>query len=167
MKQLEKVHKGLEYCIASNDSYCPDECPYKNICLARKGTQHIYVHLFEDALALINAQQERIRELEEAGKENDPRIVGLNNEANKKVHFILDGCDISFGAEAPADMTLAELLKQCDRIQPDWCACGIRSYDPEHDYSQVELSFDYDDVRKVHDPVSCRIMPKEEEHATD
>lgn len=64
MEQLEKVRKGLECCIASNDSYCPDECPYKNICLARKGTQHIYVHLFEDALALINAQQERIKELE-------------------------------------------------------------------------------------------------------
>lgn len=76
---------------------------------------------------------------------------------NKRVRFILDGCDISFGAEAPADMTLAELLKQCDRIKPDWCACGIRSCNPERDYSQIELSFDYDDVRKTDDDVPCSI----------
>lgn len=88
-------------------------------------------------------------------------IAELNNNAQSKVHFMLDGCDISFGAEAPVDMTLAELLKQCDRITPDWCACGIRSYNPERDYSRVELSFDYDDVKKVDDPVSCTIRPKE------
>jgi hypothetical protein len=127
----------------------------------------VNIEACEQAIDLLKAQEQDSKKIIEKGKENDSRIVGLHNEANKKVHFILDGCDISFGAEAPADMTLAELLKQCDRIQPDWCACGIRSYDPEHDYSQVELSFDYDDVRKVYDPVSCRIMPKEEEHATD
>jgi len=66
MEQFEKVQKGLECCVASNDSYCPDECPYKNICFARRGTQDIYIHLHGDALALIRQQQERIRELEEA-----------------------------------------------------------------------------------------------------
>ena len=85
------------------------------------------------------------------------------NKTNKRVHFILDGCDISFGAEAPADMTLAELLEQCDRIKPDWCACGIRSYNPEKDYSQIELSFDYDDVRKTNDDVACSIEVKNDD----
>jgi len=148
----EKVVKGLERFRADFKPFVGNSCDWERV---------------DAALTLIRQQQARIVELEAAGKENDPRIVGLHNEANKKVHFILDGCDISFGAEAPADMTLAELLKQCDRIQPDWCACGIRSYDPKHDYSRVELSFDYDDVRKVYDPVSCRITPKEEEHAAD
>ena len=88
-------------------------------------------------------------------------LADMNSKENKLVHFMLDGCDISFGAEAPADMTLAELLKQCDRIKPDYCACGIRSYHPENDYSRVELSFDYDDVKKVYFPVGCTILPKE------
>lgn len=85
------------------------------------------------------------------------------SKTNERVHFILDGCDISFGAEAPADITLAELLKQCDRVKPDYCACGIRSYNPEKDYSQIELSFDYDDVCKTDENVSCSIEPKEDD----
>jgi hypothetical protein len=64
MEQFENVCKGLECCIESNGSNCPGECPYKDICFARIGTQDIYVHLFEDALALIRQQQERIAELE-------------------------------------------------------------------------------------------------------
>lgn len=75
----------------------------------------------------------------------------------RRIKFILDGCDISFVAEAPEDITLSQLLKQCDRIKPDWCACGIRSFDGERDYSNVELTFDYDDVRKTSDSVSCSI----------
>lgn len=73
-----------------------------------------------------------------------------------RIKFVLDGCDISFTAEAPADMTLAQLLKQADRIKPDWCACGIRSKTPD-DYDKTEIIFDYDDVRKTDDDVSCRI----------
>ena len=38
--------------------------------------------------------------------------------------FVFDGCDISFIVEAPEDITLKELLKQADRLVPDWCACG-------------------------------------------
>lgn len=87
----------------------------------------------------------------------DSPMAELNEKAHERVRFILDGCDISFGAEAPADMTLAELLKQCDRIKPDYCACGIRSYDPENDYSQIELSFDYNDVHKTDENVPCSI----------
>lgn len=76
--------------------------------------------------------------------------------------FILNGCDISFTAEAPADITLAQLLKQCDRIQPHWCACGICSYShygfsEEDDHRAPEIIFTYDDVRKANDDVSCNI----------
>lgn len=77
----------------------------------------------------------------------------------EKIRFMLDGCDISFSAEAPPYMTLKQLLEQCDRIRPDYCACGIRSWDPERDY-EIELSFDYDDVTQLVDYVSCEIAPK-------
>ena len=43
------------------------------------------------------------------------------------IKFVLDGCDISFVAEAPEDITLKQLLEQCDKITPMWCACGISS----------------------------------------
>ena len=41
--------------------------------------------------------------------------------------FILNGCDISFIAEAPEDITLKQLINQCDKLAPHWCACGICS----------------------------------------
>ena len=85
---------------------------------------------------------------------------GSLKELPKRIKFILNGCDISFAAEAPADITLEKLLKQCDRIIPDYCACGIRSHDPERDWD-AELYFDYDDVRKLSEDVSCSIKPKE------
>lgn len=31
-----------------------------------------------------------------------------------KIKFWLNGCDIAFLAEAPGDITLKQLLKQCD-----------------------------------------------------
>lgn len=76
--------------------------------------------------------------------------------------FILNGCDIAFTAEAPDDITLAQLLKQCDRIRPDWCACGICSYSyigfsEEDDHNPPEIIFTYDDVRKANEDVACRI----------
>lgn len=73
-----------------------------------------------------------------------------------KIKFLLNGCDISFIAEAPEDITLKQLLKQCDKIKPDWCACGIRSYSDEH--LPVEISIDYDSIKKLDDGVSCTIM---------
>lgn len=77
----------------------------------------------------------------------------------KRLQFVLNGCDISFIAEAPADITLEQLLKQCDKIKPDWCACGICSmeaggYVGEH---ESEIIIEYDSVRKADDDVSCRI----------
>lgn len=81
------------------------------------------------------------------------------------MRFVLNGCDISFMAEAPADITLEQLLKQCDRIKPDWCACGIRScYEDEKNW-ETELIIDYDDVKKANDDVPCEI--KESEHVIE
>lgn len=77
---------------------------------------------------------------------------------SRKIKFLLDGCDISFYAEAPADMTLEQLLKQCDRIEPDYCRCGIRSADFDDD--RLELRFDYDDVEKVDADAPCKIWEK-------
>ena len=80
------------------------------------------------------------------------------------MRFILNGCDISFYAEAPEDITLKQLLKQCDRIKPDWCACGICS---TKDKYKTEIYITYDDVRKADDSVCCTIKPKEEEQITN
>lgn len=68
--------------------------------------------------------------------------------------FILNGCDISFVADAPSDITLEQLLKQCDKIKPHWCACGICSADED---DEVEIIIGYDKIRKVSDDVSCEI----------
>jgi hypothetical protein len=65
----------------------------------------------------------------------------------KRINFLLDGCDISFVASAPEDITLKQLLAQCDKIQPDWCACGICSTDEK----RIDLEIDYDSIRKVTD----------------
>lgn len=72
--------------------------------------------------------------------------------------FVLNGCDISFVAEAPKDITLAQLIKQCDKIKPDWCACGICSLDyvgyPKD--TEADIVIGYDAIEKVGD-VSCSI----------
>ena len=73
--------------------------------------------------------------------------------------FILNGCDISFVAEAPDDITLKQLIKQCDKIKPDWCACGICSlgYEDYPEDTETEIIIDYNSVRKVDESVSCSI----------
>lgn len=74
------------------------------------------------------------------------------------IKFILNGCDISFIAEAPEDITLKQLLKQCDKIKPDWCACGICSVDKVYDNDvDTEIRIGYDSVEKVNADVSCSI----------
>lgn len=72
-----------------------------------------------------------------------------------KVKFLLNGCDISFTAIAPKDITLEQLLKQCDKIKPDWCACGICSYDFNEE--DAEIIIDYDSIKKRDNSVSCSI----------
>lgn len=75
----------------------------------------------------------------------------------KMIRFRLNGCDIFFDAEAPADITLEQLLKQADRIKPMYCACGIRSmYEDELDYP-LEIRFTYDDVIKLDEDAPCEI----------
>lgn len=75
----------------------------------------------------------------------------------KRIKFVLDGCDISFRAEAPADITLEQLLIQCDRVKPDWCTCGIHSGEPN---DRTEIVFDYNDVYKADEYAPCQILPR-------
>ena len=77
----------------------------------------------------------------------------------KTMKFILNGCDISFIAEAPEDITLKQLINQCDKIEPHWCACGICSpkYAGYSDDCEPEIIIDYDSIKKVNDDVSCNI----------
>lgn len=78
--------------------------------------------------------------------------------------FVLNGCDISFTAEAPEDITLKQLLKQCDKIKPDWCACGICSYEKagHKEDEPAEIIIGYDSIEKANDDVSCTIVEAEE-----
>ena len=73
--------------------------------------------------------------------------------------FVLNGCDISFIAEAPADITLEQLLKQCDKIKPYWCACGICTLEaadwPED--TDPEILIGYDSIYKANDDVNCNV----------
>lgn len=81
----------------------------------------------------------------------------------KEIKFVLNGCDISFIASAPEDITLKQLLKQCDKIIPNWCACGICSLAYNHmgDDNDAEIIFGYDSVRKANEDVSCTIKEDE------
>lgn len=78
----------------------------------------------------------------------------------KTVRFLLDGCDISFVAEAPANITLEQLLKQADRIKPEWCACGIRSLPDSLNTLESEIVFTYTGVTKTSEDVPCDIQPE-------
>ena len=82
----------------------------------------------------------------------------------EKIKFILDGCDISFIAEAPKDITLEQLLKQCDKIEPDWCACGIKSINKynkclieEYQNPKTEIIIGYNSIKKANEDVSCKL----------
>ena len=80
------------------------------------------------------------------------------------IKFILNGCDISFIAEAPEDITLKQLLAQCDKITPHWCACGICSVEKVYRNGKVEteISIGYDNIKKVDKDVSCWIEGEED-----
>ena len=73
--------------------------------------------------------------------------------------FILNGCDISFWADAPKDITLKQLLAQCDKIKPHWCACGICSSD--HPDNLTDIYITYDSIWKANDDVDCDIIETE------
>lgn len=76
-----------------------------------------------------------------------------------KIKFILNGSDISFVAIAPEDITLKQLLAQCDRIIPYYCACGIRSAVADgSENADPEIEIGYDSVDIIGDCVSCTIV---------
>lgn len=81
-------------------------------------------------------------------------VIGM-----EKLKFLLNGCDISFIAEVPEDITLKQLLKQCDKIEPDWCACGICSLSEAwfNEDEPVEIMIDYDTIKKCNEAVTCKI----------
>lgn len=113
----------------------------------REGLIEELRHYFEEVPLVLEAADE----LEKQNKIN-------------RMKFILNGCDISFIAEAPEDMTVKQLVRQGDRIEPDWCACGICSAEKrEFENHDPEIIFDYDDVQKANEDVSCRILPKKGE----
>lgn len=74
------------------------------------------------------------------------------------MRFWLDGCDISFVAEAPEDITLKQLLKQTDKIRPHWCACGIRSLEEHEQGCTTEIEITYDGIKKTSEDVCCDIV---------
>ena len=75
----------------------------------------------------------------------------------EKIRFKLDGCDISFIAEAPADITLKELLTQTNKIKPQWCACGIRSLADDETWD-TEIFIEKDSIRLADENVSANII---------
>lgn len=79
------------------------------------------------------------------------------------MRFMLDGCDISFIAEAPEDITLKQLLKQTDKIVPHYCACGIRSLHKDEEDMDIDIRITYDSIEKTDDDVSCWIVDNEVE----
>lgn len=56
-------------------------------------------------------------------------------------------------------MTLEQLIEQCDKIRPDWCACGICSLEVAglSGDSNADIIIGYDSVMKVNGDVSCSI----------
>ena len=75
----------------------------------------------------------------------------------EKIKFWLDGCDISFLAEAPEDITLKQLLKQCDKIRPDYCACGIKSTNKYDADDEPDIIIGYNSIQKTNEGVECQI----------
>lgn len=69
-----------------------------------------------------------------------------------KIIFILNGCDISFTASAPKDITLEQLLKQCDKIKPNYCACGICSADGNYTHDDIDIDIDYNNIKLIGEP---------------
>ena len=75
MTDREKVMKGLECCIASDDDHeCQEECPYYDACWS-EGEIRGYVLLKKDALELLKAQEPRVLTLEEVEALEEGTIV--------------------------------------------------------------------------------------------
>lgn len=74
------------------------------------------------------------------------------------IKFMLAGCDISFVAEAPEDITLKQLLNQCDKIIPDYCNCGINSLcENENKNLKTDIDIGYNYIKKLNPNAPCSI----------
>ena len=73
--------------------------------------------------------------------------------------FIIEGYNTFVKGIAPADITLKQLLKQCDRIKLAWHDCGIKSdFLPE---APIDIIIMYDSITKVAEHAPCTILPEE------
>lgn len=84
---------------------------------------------------------------------------------SKNMKFILNGCNIWFIAEAPEYITLKQLIKQCDKIKPDYCACGLESFEKfqneltgDYERGETDIFIGYDSISKTNDDVACTII---------
>lgn len=74
--------------------------------------------------------------------------------------FIIEGRDTFLKGVAPADITLKQLLKQCDRIKVAWHSCGLKSdFIPE---APIDIFIMYDSITKVGEHAPCIILPEEQ-----
>ena len=74
-------------------------------------------------------------------------------------NFVFIAHDNYLKIVAPADITLKQLLKQCDRIKNPWCACGLKSdFIPE---APVDIIIMYDSITKVAENAPFIILPEE------
>lgn len=91
------------------------------------------------------------------------------NTENKRFAFVvmIGGCELTI--ETPADITIEQLVKQCDRIIADspYHGCGICSYRKMFgtDYDDnPDLKIEYDDIQEVwghwNNPI-CKIAEKD------
>lgn len=73
--------------------------------------------------------------------------------------FIIEGYDTFLKGIAPADITLKQLLKQCDRIKTARYGCALQSdFIPE---APVDIIIMYDSISKVYEDAPCTILPEE------
>ena len=77
--------------------------------------------------------------------------------------ILLTGCTTE-KTDTQKDITLEQLLKQCDKIEPDWCACGIKSINKyneglteEYQNPKAEIIIDYNSIKKANEDVSCKL----------
>lgn len=77
------------------------------------------------------------------------------------MRFVLIGYHISFIVEAPEDITLRQLIEQCDKIVKEWCNCGICSLDSAgfSNRNKTNIKIGYDDIdiicADVPSPIYC------------
>ena len=85
--------------------------------------------------------------------DNCPHYKGNDTTPTK---FIIEGRGTYLKIVAPADITLKQLLKQCDRIKPAWHGCDLKSdFIPE---APTDIIIMYDSITKVVEDAPCTIL---------